>query len=248
MNQSTNIIAATVLALGLVASSFTVGQSLISMKRSERSVTVRGLAERDVQADLALWSLQFKTTGDDLTVSTQQLKQQEQAVVQFLTGQGFEQGDIQLLPTRLVDRQAREYGNNQYNQPRYILESGVNIRTDKVQLVDQVSRKTNGLVARGVALAGDNSCDNVPSFMFTKLGEVKPDMLADAMKDARAAAGQFARDADAAVGSIRRATQGYFSISARDSIDGQYSGNNCGDRASVDKRLRVVTTIDYYLE
>lgn len=247
MQRYPYIPAVLIAALAMIFSAWIVGHYLLAMKTSGRSVTVRGLAERDIAADLAVWKMQFKTTGNDLSAAQNELNNQQKTAVTFLKEAGFTAEEIQILPTRLIDKQAREYGNNDYGQ-RYILEAGVSVRTSKVQLVDETSRKTSELVNKGVALSGENICDNIPSFMFTGLSEIKPEMLAEAMKDARAAADQFAEDASAEVGSIKNATQGYFSISARDNFDGQYMRDNCGDVASLQKRVRVVTTIDYYLE
>ena len=103
------------------------------------------------------------------------------------------------------------------------------------------------LVGQGVSLGSENACDSIPNYIFTKLNDVKPEMMAQATKNARAAAEQFAKDASAKVGTIRNATQGYFSIYAQDASEGA-AGNECGEQASLMKRVRVVTTIEYYLD
>jgi uncharacterized protein len=193
--------------------------------------------------------LRFKTTGDDLVATQADLDKQKQSVIDFLTKAGFDAKTIYPQGIRVVDKQANEYGTDAYNTKRYVLSTAVTLRSDKVDLAAQTQQKMSELIKSGVALSDDGYCGNIPNYIFTKLNDIKIDMLGKATKNARDAANQFARDANSKVGSIRTATQGYFSISAQDSIqEGSGSNNNCGDSDSIMKKIRVVTTIDYFLE
>lgn len=247
MEKNQTVIAAFVLALGLVAAAIVAGVSIKAIKMADRYVLVRGLEEQDVKADLAFWTLRFKSTGNELTATHAALRAQQDKVKNFLLNKGFEEAEIQPTAVQVFDRQAQQYGNNGYgNVERYILQSGFRVRTDKVDVLSTISRATGELVEQGISLGAESPCESVPSFLFTGLNDIKPQMMAKATQNAREAAEQFAKDANAKVGTIRSATQGYFSINARDSVDG--GGFECGDAASLDKRVRVVTTVEYYLE
>ena len=243
----THILAACILASGIALAGYAVGSSFTAMKNADRFVTVRGLNERDVEADLATWSLKYRSTNDDLQLAYGQLEVQKQAVIDFLKKNGLKESEMTLVPIKVTDRQSQDYNNNT-GGARYVLQGGINLRTEKVKDMFDLSQQTQALIQSGVTLVDENYCGNMPRFSFTKLNEVKPEMLKDATRNAREAAQQFATDSGANVGSIRRASQGYFSISGRDS-GGEASGSSeCGDDASIMKKLRVVTTIDYFLE
>lgn len=249
MEKTSQIIPSLILALGLVASALVGGMALKSIKMADRYVTVRGLAEKDMKADLAVWTLKVKSTGNELALAHEGLKTQQEKVKQFLLAKGFEESEIQPISVQVFDRKAQQYGNDNFGAlERYILQGGLRVRSDKVDTLENMAQATSDLVGQGISLGSENACDSVPSYIFTQLNEVKPQMMADATKNAREAAQQFAQDANAKVGTIRNATQGYFSIYARDSVDGAGGGTECGEQASIYKRLRVVTTVEYYLE
>jgi hypothetical protein len=237
------------LAIGLVASAFLVSGAINNAQNSNRFVTVRGLSEKDVKANLAMWRLKFKTTGDDLAGTQAALETQKKAVVEFLTKAGFSIEELQPQGIRVVDKQANEYGNDNAGGKRFVMTTSVLLRTEKVDLVMKTQQKMSDLINSGVVLSDDNYCGNTPNYLFTKLNDIKIEMLADATKNARSAAGQFAKDAEAKVGSIRQASQGYFSISALDRVEESSGGDSsCGDGESIMKKIRVVSTVDYYLE
>lgn len=218
------------LALGLIVAGWLVAGAVYEVKASQQVVTVKGLAEREVPANLALWSLGFTTTANDLATLHQRIAEDTEAVIGFLTRQGFEQAEIDRSPPAITDQQNF---NNNANE-RYQAQSVVLIRTEKVEAVQQAMPKTADLVAEGVAL---NRNYEFPSeYMFTRLNEIKPAMIAEATRNAREAAEQFAKDSGSQVGAIRTANQGYFSIEDRDRLSPQV------------KRIRVVTTVEYFLE
>ena len=249
MEKNHNFLSAIAISVGLLGAAFLISNGLSSMKSNNRYVTVRGLNEQNVKSDLVVWQLRFKTTGDDLGATQAELDKQKQSVVDFLTKAGFHIAEIQLQGIRVVDKQANEYGSDAYTTKRYVLSTAITLRSDKVDLASQTQQKMSDLIKAGVALSDDGYCGNIPNYLFTKLNDIKIDMLAKATKNARDAATQFATDANAKVGSIRTASQGYFSISAQDSIqEGSSGGSNCGDADSIMKKIRVVSTIDYFLE
>jgi hypothetical protein len=234
-------------AVGLIASSFVLGTFVLKYKNMDRYVTVKGLVERDVQADLAVWPLRFSNAGNDLPLLQQQVEQQQAAVKAFLQANGIKPEHIINSGLSVFNREAVEYGNNNVGQPKYNIKSTIIARSNDVTAIQNASQKTSALVSQGIALE-QNDCILGPSYSFTKLNEIKPDMLAEATKNARQVAEQFAVSSGSKVGEIRQANQGVFSVVDRDRAAEGADDGACGKTSDINKRVRVVTTLDYYLE
>lgn len=231
------------LLAGTAGAGFLVGKGIRDFRSSGRTVTVKGLAERQVTADLAVWNLRFKATGNDLADVQKRSEKDMLTVRAFLEKNGFVAADIQSSNSRVLDLFAREYGNERLPALRYIVEANIVVRTNKIDVVSAAAQNTGELIRQGIALDNDQYTAN-PSYYFTKLGDVRPQMLADATKSARLLAEQFAADSQSHVGGILRANQGTFQISALDQTDG---GDMMNQQRSTAKLVRVVTTIDYLL-
>lgn len=237
------------IGLGLVLAAFVLGRSLGDIRKTERYVTVKGFAEREVKADLAVWPIQLEVAGNAVADVSQQLESTRAKVLAFLQDKGFPPEEITSQDLRVSDRQAKEYGDSR-NLLRYIGSATIVVRSKDVNKVQQVSRMTGDLVRAGVVLGAPGGSQG-PQFLYTQLGTVKPSMITDATKNARAAADQFASDSGVKVGAIRRASQGLFSISDRDqaaSGDTEGGGRYFPRASDPNKRVRVVVTIDYLLE
>lgn len=222
------------LALGFIGGGALIGQGVVNARVGDRSVTVRGLAERNVKADLAVLPLRFTASGDVLADVQGQIDTNLTAVRAFLTTQGYPASAVSLGRLEVADRRSREYGT-QDGGPRFILAQTVIVRTNDVDRVQATTRALNDLVRQGVVLQDFSG----PTYVFTKLNDVRPAMIAEATAAARTGAERFAQDSGAPLGPIRQATQGSFEILARDEI---------GDESqSPDKKVRVVTTISYRL-
>ena len=227
------LFASVILGVSAIISAALIGNGLTDLRTGDRYVTVKGVAEREVNADLALWPVNFSVSGDSLDRLQSDIEAQQGLVRSFLLLKGFTEADIQLSVPKIVDQHANSYGAN-LPPERYRAEVTVLVRTQDVDAVKAGMQSVGELVKSGVALT--QSYEFQPSFIFTQLESIKPEMIADATADARAAADQFARDSGSKVGSIRRATQGYFSINDVDPFTPEV------------KRIRVVTNIDYSLE
>lgn len=202
-------------------------------QQSSRSVTVRGLAEREVAADLVMWPLNYAVSADTLTELEQRLSIDERRVRDFLAERGFAADEVSMTPPRITDQYANTYGGERPDE-RFRAEATLLLRTDRVADVIQAVPEATALVRQGVLLSP--TYEYRTEFLFTGLDAIKPEMIREATADARSAAQQFAEDSGSAVGGIKSATQGYFSIEDLDSYTPQT------------KRVRVVTTIDYALE
>ncbi|MBR9754392.1 SIMPL domain-containing protein [Cobetia sp. 4B] len=231
-----NIISSAVLggllAVGMVWSGSYLKQAAQVWESSSRVVTVKGLAEREVKADLALWPLHFSVNANQLTGLHEALANDERKIRAFLTARGFPADQVTVTSPQVTDLYTNSY-NAQRPDERYRAEATVLVRSPKVDLVKQSASLTGELVREGILLSADYAYRT--EFLFTGLEAIKPDMIAAATADARRAAQQFAEDSGSTVGHIKHASQGYFSISDLDSYTPDI------------KKVRVVTTIDYTL-
>jgi len=223
---------ASIVALGLIVGGFVLGDGLVRMKAAERSVTVRGLAEREVTADLATWTVSFASTATNLQTAQANTDRDAEAVRAFFAELGFPEEE--LTPAGI---NVSNYTND--GTVFYTVRQRTVLRTRDIDRAQRAVRRQAELVRDGVVLEDGSGI----SYTFTGLNDIKPEMVAEATKDARAAAEQFAQDSGAAVGGIHKATQGYFSIDAR---DGEAGGWGIGDTPF--KKVRVVTTVDFALD
>jgi hypothetical protein len=228
-----NTPAAVVLAIGITLAGYLVGNALIESRTSERRVSVRGLSEREVPANLVLWPIVFSVTSDDLVELQRQADVGVVKVRAFL-GDAFPSEQISVSPPRVQDREAQGRTGDGRQLDRYMAEVVVTVRTDQIDAARKAIERSGELVKQGVAVI--RSYEYSTQYLYTDLEKVKPEMIAEATKDARRAAEQFAQDSGSEVGAIRTAQQGLFSIEDRDQFSPQL------------KKIRVVTTVDYYLE
>ncbi|MEH6792218.1 SIMPL domain-containing protein [Parasphingorhabdus sp.] len=220
------------LTIGLIVGGYLLGDGLLRAKMADRSVTVRGLAERDVTADLATWTIAYSAQSTDLQSAQTDIDQDTDAITAFFKELGF-QADA-LKPT---GANVNQYSNN--GIPQYTIRQRLSLRTNDIDKAQAAVARQFDLVRRGVVLEDGSGM----SYTFTKLEDIKPEMVAEATKDARKSAEQFAEDSGTDVGGIKSATQGYFSIDSRDGDAGGY-----GVTDTPYKKVRVVTTVNFYLD
>jgi uncharacterized protein len=237
------------MAIGLILGGWVLGSEIKAIRLGDRYVSVRGLAERSVKSDLAVWPLKYKEAGDDLPSLYSKTEADRKAILHFLSERGIQSSEIETGVARVVDSQASEFGGVGHAPHRYIVEQQITVMTNRVDQVAAAAQQTMNLVQEGIALDGTEY--GGLAYRFTALNSIKPDMITEATKNARAAAQRFAVDAGSRVGSIRQATQGVFSIlPAHPGDGGENDGGGYGSNAdsSLTKTVRVVTTVDYYLE
>jgi hypothetical protein len=227
-----NTLPAIALALGIVVAGYFIGEALIHTRSSERQVSVRGLAEREVPANLVLWPIVFSVTSNEL-VDLQQKADKGVATVRAFLVSDFPVEQISVSAPRVQDREAQGITGDGRRLDRYTAEVTVTVRTDKIDVARQAIQRSGELVKQGVAVI--RSYEYNTQYLFTDLEKIKPEMIAEATKDARRAAEQFAKDSGSTVGAISSAQQGLFSIEDRDKFSPEF------------KKVRVVTTVDYYL-
>jgi hypothetical protein len=248
-NRSLSLISALLLGLligaGAAAGGFFVGDGFYRA-RAERYVTVKGLVERNVTADLGLWNISYTAAGPDLNSVNNELERDQKAVVAFAHSHGFADSDVRVQPTTVTDNFANAIENNRPDpNHRFVIKGGVRIRSARVGQIQQASEATGDLVKQGVAL-GENY-PQAPQYFFTRLNDIRPSMLAQATMSARAVANQFAADSHSRLGPIRRANQGVFEIMGRDAAGDRAPGSDQEAQESIEKKVRLVSTVDYYL-
>jgi hypothetical protein len=233
--------AVAIFAIGLTTSGYALGDGLRRSKMAEhRSVTVRGVSQRNVTADLATWSISFAHEGSDFGAVQQSVDGQARAVRTFLQRAGFRAEDITDTDVSFNRDQPKDNDGNPVGPKLLTISRAIQLRTTDVMRARAAKSREADLLRDGIELSGSSI-----SYTFTGLNALKPEMIGEANKNARDMAEQFARDSGAAVGKIKTASQGYFSVSARD-------GEDCDDCASSGggspfQKVRVVTTIDYDL-
>ncbi|MBM3343125.1 MAG: SIMPL domain-containing protein [Betaproteobacteria bacterium] len=232
------------MAVGLTLGGWMLGTQIKATRMSDRYVSVKGLVERNVKSDLAIWPLTFKVAGDELAALHGRTEADKKAILQFLTEHGLQPNEIEIGAIRVVDTLAQEHGGGSRAPYRYVVEQVVTVRTPRVDPVAEAAQKTIELLRKGIALGGGHRRD--PIYKYTALNTIKPDMITEATRNAREAADRFAADSGAKVGAIRNANQGVFSILAADSSEG-FDGHGGAD-ASLMNTVRVVTSVTYYLD
>ncbi len=235
-NRANVLLPAVVISLGIAAAGYFIGQTMFNSKVGINTAEVKGLAEQRVQSDRAFWQVRYTVSGDDKDAVPElyeRSKSDQSKIVSLLLESGFEATEV---TPGVVDYSRQEYRDENQNlvDVKYHLTGSIDVETDKVQLVSDARSKLNELIALGVDIQ-----NNAPSYYFTSLNEIKPEMLKEATTNARLAANEFAANAGVEVGGIRTARQGGFII--RD------VGESYSDTAKIEKDVRVVTTITFYL-
>jgi uncharacterized protein len=230
------------LALGLVLGGWLIGDGFARGRASDRYVEVKGLAEREVTADLALWPLRYVSTGDDLGAAQAQINRSTRQVLAFLTRHSIDTTSVQLQALEVSDAFANRFPGERAG-PRYVIQQTVMVRSKSPAVVMAASQRVSELVGEGVVLSSSGEYGiGGPTFIFTRLNQLKPSMVKEATGNARAAAEQFAADSRSELGSIRQASQGVFVILPRDQAPGVNEG------AQLEKVVRVVSTVQYFLQ
>ena len=225
MKTNEKIIAACVIGFAIIVMGFALRSGIVAFKDMDRSVTVKGLAEKEVNADKVTWPLVYKELGNDPAEMYDLLTQKNKKVLAFLKSAGIKESDISVNPPVISDRQADNYSNEIMNY-RYKATSVITVTSTEVDKVRTLMRRQSELMKQGIALVSEEYGGNSVVYEFT-------DMIEEATKNARKTAQKFADDSGSSLGEIRNAQQGQFSIEDRDA------------NTPYIKRLRVVNTVEY---
>ncbi|AEL28467.1 SIMPL domain-containing protein [Cyclobacterium marinum] len=223
-------------SIAVIIAGFFIGNMHKIGKQYDRSVQVKGLSEREVDADLAVWPINISLAANDLNILSGDIERQNKEVYDFFIAQGFTEEELTKGSTNISDVQTDRYNSNaQYSPFRYLAKSEFTVRTNDLPKLQKALSESLTLMSKGILLESKNTWRPI-EYIFTGLNDLKPSMIEEATKNAREVAEKFARDSDASVGKIRTARQGLFTINDRDENTPQI------------KTVRVVTTIDFQLE
>jgi hypothetical protein len=237
------IVRAVIIALGLTLGGLLIGMGFARARSADRFVTVKGISEREVTADVAVWPLRLVTAGNELGATYAELQRHVTRVGGFLESQGIDTSQVSLQGFVVTDALANPYAQSERIASRYVIRQTVLVRSSDPQRVLAASQRVAELVNAGVIISsGEEYGPGGPTFIFTQLNALKPEMLAESTARAREAAQQFARDAQSGLGSIRRANQGIFEILPR------APGPGMTEESQILKTVRVVSTVEYFLE
>ena len=228
---------ALILAIGLFLAGGAISKGIVKFKEMDRTVTAKGLSEKEVEADKATWPLKFKELGNDPAELYERIETNTRAVVEFLKKGGVKETEISVAPPTLVDQQANMSYSNETVRYRYKANCVITVVSKDVALVRKLVSHQAELMRQGVTIVG-NEYDEGPvvTYEFTGLNTIKPEMIPEATKNARKTAERFAEDSGSKLGKIRTADQGQFSIESRD------------QNTPWIKNVRVVATVVYMLK
>lgn len=222
------------ICVGLSALGYLLAGAAIEYKQYERSVTVKGLSEREYKADVAIWPIQFTVAANDLGRLYSSIDSNAVQITRFLRAKGLDAEEISLAPPAITDKSVHQYGNSAKPEFRYIGLQTVTIYSENIDAVRALMGSLSELGKKGIVFTGGDY-QSQTEYLFTRLNEVKPEMVEEATREAREVAEKFAADSQSTLGKIKQATQGQFSIRDRDKQNPHI------------KRVRVVSTVEYYL-
>ena len=220
--------------IGLASLGYLLGNSAIKFKEYERTVTAKGLSEHEYKADIVIWPIQFNEASNDLTELYSSIETSTSEIKAFLIKNSIDQNEITFSSPSITDKSAQQYGNNSKAEFRYSAFQTVTVYSKNVEGVRKLMSALSELGKKGIVFTGGNY-QTQTEYIFKRLNEVKPKMIAEATKKAREVAQKFAADSQSKLGKIKRASQGQFSITPRDKNNPHI------------KKVRVVSTVVYYL-
>lgn len=230
-----SVMAALLVAVGIFLGGMAIRSGITTFKEKDRKVSVRGLAEKEMKADKVTWPLTYKEIGNDPAEMYSRLEKKNNAIIAFLKKGGLIDEEISVNPPKIMDRQADNYGNETLNY-RYKAVSVITVTSKKVDLVRSLLNRQSELMKMDIPIVSEEYGNTSATYEFTGLNTIKPEMVEEATKNARTTAEKFAQDSGSKLGKIATAYQGQFSIENRD------------ENTPYIKKIRVVNTVEYYLE
>lgn len=235
MKNLPNVVGPLLIAIGLLSLGLAVKAGIDNFSHRDRVVTVRGLCERDVEANQVVWPIVTKEMGNDLPALYDRIQATNEKIKTFLTANGIKPEEIAVNPPQVEDRKANVYDNSTVITDRYRVTNVIVVTSSKVKQVNELIKKQTELMRQGIAVMADNY-EYPTTYNYTALNDIKPEMITEATKSAREAGDRFAADCGSKLGKIKTASQGQFSIDDHDRYTPYI------------KTVRVVNSITYYLE
>lgn len=233
INRQSSVILSLGIVLGLALLGLLLGNGLVRFKAMDRSVTVKGLSEREVMADIVIWPIQFTEASNDLGALYRAVDANTALIRDYLSKAGLGADEITVSAPAITDKSAQQWGDS--SSPfRYTAQQSVTVYSGQVELVRGIMSGMSELGRQGIVFSGENYQAQT-EYLYNGLNDIKPEMIEEATRAAREVAEKFASDSDSRLGKIKTASQGQFSITPRDNNNPHI------------KNVRVVSTVTYYL-
>lgn len=250
MEKRALLVVSIAIIVGLSLSALILGRALERFKSEDRYISVKGFSEREVKADFAVWTITTRIANNDLNEGSKAIEEAKNKVIEFLIRNRINQNDIIQKDLIVNDKKAQEYSNITGDSFRFLIDKVIQVRSTDVDNIQKVSRMTDELLKAGVVLSTRNEFQGSVNFIFTKLNDIKPEMLSEATINAKSAALQFTKESDTRLGSLRKANQGLFTIVDRDQSLSSQNGGGYNPTMGSDlyKKVRVVVNVDYSIK
>jgi len=220
--------------LGLSSLGYFINTAVNKYKQYDRTVKVKGLSEREFKADIVIWPIQYQVADNDIEKLYTTLDENNKKIINFLLKNGIDKKEITFSSPKIVDKSAQQFGGSMKPEFRYSATQIVTVYSKNIDKVREVKSLLSTLGKQGIVFSG-NDYQARTEYIFTRLNEIKPQMIEEATKNARVVAKKFANDSKSKLGKIKKASQGQFTITQRDKNNPQI------------KKVRVVSTVEYYL-
>ena len=225
---------AAILAIGMIVLGLCIKWGIDDFANKDRVVTVKGLAEKEVEADKVTWPIQTKEIGDDLPALYSKINATTEKVKAFLRQNVVKEQEISVNAPVVVDLKAERYGADNHRY-RYNITSTITVTSRDVKLVRGIIARQGELLKQGVAVV-EGGYGNDVTYEYVSFQKMKPEMMQEAIKNAELTARQFAENSSSELGKITNASQGQFSIDDRDA------------NTPYIKKVRGVITVTYSLK
>ncbi len=232
--------------IALVLHGLFIAYGIQRFRKEDRSISVKGLAEREVMADQAVWTIKTEASVNDLLEGSRQLEASKKQVTDFLLKNGVKKEEIIQLDLNVTDKEAQAYGSYVGNY-RYLVQNSLQVRSADVQKIQELSRRTDELLKIGINISSGNGYTPAVQYLFTGLNSIKPEMLSEATANARQAAEEFTKDGNVDLGQLKSASQGLFSIVDRDA-SAMGEGGYASSTNDIFKKVRVVIHVEYSID
>lgn len=234
-----------ILGICFVLAAIAVGIFYYQSKKPAKTVSVVGLAEKDFTSDLIVWELRYDVLDMDMKRSYALIKDQNKIVKEFLNNKGIKSDEIDFknISTRPKYDSHWENGHWVETFEGYLAEQRIRVESKDVEKIEKIIREISELYDQNIKISSDD-----PEYYYTKLSDLKLEMLAEASKNARERAQTVTENAGGKLGDLKNATTGVFQITAPNSSEDSYSWGGAFNTSSKQKHVSINMRLTYYVK
>src|SRR5947209_7349862 len=230
------------LAVALVLSSIVLGWAYVHTKKNDQAITVTGSARKRIKSDLVVWRAGVSYQAADYRVANKSLTDSVPRIKQYLISKGVPESEITISAVSSTQLHGKDKEGNESSEiTGYSLHQDVQVRSNDVDKIEKISREVTDLIKDGILLES-----SAPEYYYTKIADLKIEMLAAASKDAKERAQQVASSTGSTIGSVRSAKMGVMQINAADS--NEVTGEGVNDTSSLQKDITAVVNVSFAVD